>query len=152
MKIMGILQFHHLYFQNTVLFASKCFENYKQYERKKIIALEKSQQKMNSKKKVVSIKDALKNEFKMINNEITWFLTENANELHTGLIIDLANSQIVKDHLKQEIDSITEYRQESIFKWEQLKHIPDLPNKKRRLPILLYSSRSTHNYGKYSTN
>ena len=118
--------------KNTVLFASKCFENYKQYERKKIIALEKSQQKMNSKKKVVPIKDALKNEFKKwINSEITWFLTENANELHAGLIIDLANSQIVEDHLKQEIDSITEYRQESIFKWEQLKYIPDLLQTKK---------------------
>ena len=115
--------------KNTALFTSKSFENFKQYQRKQINALTQNHQKNNYDKKLSLLKQEHKNEFETwIDSEITSFLAENSNTLNSGFIIHIANSENVENYINTQADSIFEYRQEKIFKWEQLKHLSDLCN------------------------
>ena len=115
--------------KNTALFTSKSFENFKQYQRKQINALTQNHQKNNYDKKLSSLKQGHKDEFESwIDREITWFLAENSNKLNSGLVIHIANSANVENYINTKADSIFEYREEKVFKWEPLKHFSDLCN------------------------
>jgi len=115
--------------KNTALFTSKSFENFKQYQRKQMNALAQNHQKNNYDKKLIPLKQEHKNEFETwIDSEITWFIAENSNKLNSGFVIHIANSANVENYINAQADSIFEYRQEKVFKWEQLKHFANLCN------------------------
>mgnify|MGYP003385387250 FL=1 len=115
--------------KNTALFTSKCFENFKQYQRKQLNALVHNYQKNTFDKHLSGLDEINKIEFESwIDSEITWFLAENSNQLNPGFVIDLTNSGKVETYLQSNADSIVEYREIQLFTWDQLKYFSVLAN------------------------
>ena len=115
--------------KNTVLFTSKCFENFKQYQRQQINGLVKKHQKNKYDKKLSLLKTEHKDEFESwIDSEITWFLVENSTALNSGLILHIAKGAQVESYISTHADSIFDYRQQKIFKWSELKYLNNLCN------------------------
>jgi len=115
--------------KNTALFTSKCFENFKQYQRKQLNALVHNHQKNTFDKHLSGLNENNKIEFESwIDSEITWFLAENSNQLNSGFVIDLTNSGKVETYLQSTADSIVEYREIQLFTWDQLKYFSVLTN------------------------
>ena len=115
--------------KNTALFTSKCFENFKQYQRKQLNALVHNHQKNTFDKHLSGLNENNKIEFESwIDSEITWFLAENSNQLNSGFVIDLTNSGKVETYLQSNADSIVEYREIQLFTWDQLKYFSVLTN------------------------
>ena len=86
--------------KNTVLFTSKCFENFKQYQRQQINGLVKKHQKNKYDKKLSLLKTEHKDEFESwIDSEITWFLVENSTALNSGLILHIAKGAQVENYI-----------------------------------------------------
>lgn len=115
--------------KNTTLFTSKCFENYKQYQRQQINGLAKKHQKNKYDNKLSLLKKEHKNEFESwIDSEITWFLIENNTELNSGLILHTARNANLENYITTHADSMFDYRQQLIFKWSELKYLSRLCN------------------------
>ena len=115
--------------KNTALFTSKCFENFKQYQRKQLIALVHNHQKSLYDQNLSGLNEDTKIEFESwIDSEITWFLAENSHKLNPGFVIDITNSGKVEAYIHSRADSIFEYREEVIFSWNQLKYFSILTN------------------------
>jgi len=115
--------------KNTALFTSKCFENFKQYQRKQLNALVHNHQKNTFDKHLSGLNENNKIEFESwLDSEITWFLAENSNQLNPGFVIDLTNSGEVENYLQSNADSIVEYREIQVFTWDQLKYFSVLTN------------------------
>ena len=115
--------------KNTVIFTSKCFENFKQYQRQQMNGLVKKDQKNRYDKKLSLFKTEHKDEFESwIDSEITWFLVENSTALNSGLIIHIAGGDKVENYITTHADSMFEFRQQLIFKWSELKYLSNLCN------------------------
>lgn len=115
--------------KNTALFTSKTFENFKQYQRKQLNAVEYNHQKVNFDNKIKSLKKEHQDEFESwIDREITWFLTENKNQLSSGIVIHITDSERVENYMQTNADSTFKYRQNKLFKWSQLNHFSRLNN------------------------
>jgi hypothetical protein len=115
--------------KNTALFTSKTFENFKQYQRKHMNAVEYNHQKVAFDNKIKTLKKKDRSEFEnWIDREITWFLTENKTQLSSGLVIHITDSERVENYIHTNSDSTFEYRQQKLFKWNQLNHLSSLSN------------------------
>ncbi|MAZ31132.1 MAG: hypothetical protein CMP57_03455 [Flavobacteriales bacterium] len=117
--------------ENTAFFCSSSFENFKQYQRKKIRALELVHQKNNYESNLKGLDINLKEELvNWIGSEISYFISENGNKTSSGITIDLKQSIQVEEYLSSYSDSIFDYRSESIFRWESLKYFANIGNYK----------------------
>ena len=67
-----------------------------------------------------------------MDNELTWFVTANNDQINTGLVIHAADIQKVEKFIHSNADSLIEYRRHQIFKWGQLKLFLDLFGKSKR--------------------
>ena len=115
--------------KNTALFTSKCFENFKQYQRKQLNALVHKHIKKSFDKHISGLNEKNKTEFESwIDSEITWFLAENSHQLNPGFVVELTNSGKVETFLQSNADSILEYREIELFKWDELKYFSVLTN------------------------
>ena len=115
--------------KNTILFTSKCFENFKQYQRQQINGLVKKHQKNKYDKKLSLLKKEHKDEFESwIDSEITWFLVENSTSLNSGLILHTSRAPQIENYITTYADSMFDYRQQQIFKWSKLKYLNNLCN------------------------
>ena len=115
--------------KNTTLFTSRCFENFKQYQRQQIDALTKRYQKNTYDKKLNQLNLEHKQAFESwIDSEITWFVAQNSKALNSGLILHIASSAEVEKYISTQADSLFEYRKQKIFKWSELKHLSTLFN------------------------
>ncbi len=115
--------------KNTTLFTSKCFENFKQYQRQQTNGLLKKHEKNKYDKKLSLLKIEYKDEFESwIDSEITWFLVENSTALNSGLILHIVRGDQVENYITTHADSMFEYRQQKIFKWSELKYLSNLCN------------------------
>ena len=115
--------------KNTVIFRSKCFENFKQYQRHQMNGLVKKDQKNKYDKKLSLFKTEHKDEFESwIDSEITWFLVENSTALNSGLIIHIAGGDKVENYITTHADSMFDFRHQKIFKWSELKYLSNLCN------------------------
>ena len=115
--------------KNTTLFTSKCFENFKQYQRQQTNGLLKKHEKNKYDKKLSLLKTEYKDEFESwIDSEITWFLVENSTALNSGLILHIVRGDQVENYITTHADSMFEYRQQKIFKWSELKYLSNLCN------------------------
>jgi len=115
--------------KNTSLFTSRCFENFKQYQRKQFSALVHKHKKNTFDKDISGLNENIKMEFESwIDSEITWFLAENSNQLIPGFVIDLTNCGNVENYLQSNADSIVEYREIQLFTWDQLNYFSILTN------------------------
>lgn len=115
--------------KNTALFTSKSFENFKQYQRKHINAIEYNHQKSNFETKINTLKQEHKEEFEnWIDSEITWFLAGKSSQLNSGLVIHITDGEQVENYIAVRSDSIFEYREKKLFKWDQLKHLVSISN------------------------
>ena len=117
--------------KNIAFFCSWSFENFKQYQRKKISALELLHQKNKYDSHLDGLDTSTKKEFiNWIDSEITYFVSENGNKTSHGITLDLKQSSRVEEYLASYSDSIFNYRSEPIFKWEALKYIAHIINYK----------------------
>ena len=113
--------------KNTALFVSKSFENFKQIQRKQINALSVKHQQNTYTKKLVGLADHLKLKFESwIDSEITWFLIESSTNLSEGVLVHITDESNIEEFIKQEADSILNYREKFIYKWAELKYLPTL--------------------------
>ncbi|MCH1437718.1 MAG: hypothetical protein L7U70_06510 [Flavobacteriales bacterium] len=114
---------------NTGIFIRKSFENFKQYQRKLIHAIEYKHQKNNYESRIKPLSPEHKEAFEnWIDSEITWFLVENSHQLNSGLVIHITDSEQVEDYISEQSDSTFDYREKKIFKWDQLKYMVSLSN------------------------
>lgn len=110
--------------KNTAIFISKSFENFKQYQRQLNSALVLKHQKNKYSKSLLGLIEENKTEYESwVDSEITWFLAENSSTLSPGLILHIANNAEVENYISSKADSIFAYREQSIFKWQQLNYI-----------------------------
>ena len=117
--------------KNTAFFCSWSFENFKQYQRKKIISLELAHQKNSYESNLKGLDPILQKEFiDWVDSEISFFVAENGNRTSPGITLNLKQSGDVEKYLRINADSIFNYRSESIFKWETLKYFAHISNNK----------------------
>ena len=109
--------------KNTALFVAKSFENFKQYKRKYINSLSVTHLQNDYIKSLAGLEPDLNTTFESwIDSEVSWFLAENSNNLAEGIIAHISNESEVNRFLKKNTDSTFNYREQEIYKWEQLKY------------------------------
>lgn len=110
--------------KNTAIFTSKSFENYKQYQRQLNSSLVLKHQKNKYGKSLVGLTAANKAQFEAwVDSEITWFLAENSDALSPGLILHISDEAVTENYISSKADSLFEYREQAIFKWQQLNYL-----------------------------
>ena len=115
--------------KNTAFFCSWSFENFEQYQRKKIRALELLHQKKKYELHLKGLDSSIQKEFiNWIDSEFCYFISENGNKTSPGITLDLKQSSLVEEYLASYADSVFEYRSEPIFKWETLKYFAYIGN------------------------
>ncbi len=113
--------------RSTALFVSKSFENFKQLQRKQLNALSVKHQKNTYTKKLVGLDTELKSTFESwIDSEVTWFLVENSSHLSEGVLLHITNESEVEEIISQNADSVLNYRDGMIYKWEDLQYLTTL--------------------------
>jgi len=107
---------------NTAIFISKCFENFKQYNRKRLKNLIKNHQKTSYQKLINQFnKNVIETFESWIDNEFTFFMVKNGALFSEALSIHIANDEITNNYLNSNADSIINYRQFDIYDWPELK-------------------------------
>lgn len=109
--------------RNTALFIRKSFENFKQYQRKRFEY--GYQMNQNPNETTTSNFDYVKEFETWVDNELTWFVAANNDQINTGLVIHTADIQKVEKFIHSNADSLIEYRRHDIFKWNKLKLLLD---------------------------
>ena len=113
--------------KNTAVFVSKSFENFKQFKRKYLNSLITNHLQNEYTKSLSGLKPELNSTFESwIDSEVSWFMAENSSNLAEGLIAHIANESEVNRFLKENTDSLFDYRQQDIFKWDQLKYFASI--------------------------
>ena len=110
--------------KNTALFTTKSFENFKQFQRKQKNS-NLIQHKQNSyTKSLLGLTEDLKLRFdSWIDDEITWFLIKTSTELSEGIIIHTSDEEEIEHFISQKSDSLINYRDETIYSWNELKYL-----------------------------
>ena len=110
--------------KNTALFTTKSFENFKQLQRKQKNS-NLIQHKQNSyTKSLLGLTEDLKLRFdSWIDDEISWFLIKTNSKFSEGIIIHTSDDEEIENFISQKSDSLINYRDETIYSWNELKYL-----------------------------
>lgn len=123
---------------NTAIFISKCFENFKQYNRKRLKNLIKNHQEISYQKLINQFnKNVIETFESWIDNEFTFFMVKNGELFSNALSVHIANDEITNNYLNSNANSIINYRQFDIYDWPELSGF---------YPVLGYTNISQNAY------
>lgn len=104
---------------NTAFFVSRCFENYKQYKRKKEEGLQKKHLLNSYIRELSQFPDNHIHTIESwIDSELSYFVIENSSGISEGASAHIANEKEVESYLQNNTDSIFNYRGKEVYQWK----------------------------------